>query len=104
MGEGCCCRAPASGGRWHPVSAPLLAWVPTRGASTCQRGAPPAAGYAVGMDREAPERAELLEHLAALGAKPDQLHRAALVPVADLAALVRWWRSLLPSTRAAAVG
>ena len=43
------------------------------------------------MDREAPERAELLHYLAALGAKPDQLHRAALVPLPDLAELVRWW-------------
>ena len=56
------------------------------------------------MDREARERAALLEYLAALGAKPDQLERAALVPVADLAELVRWWSSLLPSTRAPAVG
>ena len=55
------------------------------------------------MDREAPERATLLHYLAALGAKPDQLHRAAMVPIPDLAALVRWWCSLLPSTRAAAV-
>ena len=56
------------------------------------------------MDCEAHERAELLHYLAALGAKPDQLHRAAMVPVPDLAALVRRWSSLLPSTRAAAVG
>lgn len=54
------------------------------------------------MDREAHERAELLEHLAALGAAPDQLHRAAMVPIPDLAELVRWWSSLLPSTRAGA--
>tara|TARA_R110000868_G_scaffold159677_1_gene388672 strand:+ start:498 stop:671 length:174 start_codon:yes stop_codon:yes gene_type:complete len=52
------------------------------------------------MDREAHERAELLEHLAALGASRVQLERAALVPVADLAALVRWWSSLLPPLRA----
>lgn len=51
------------------------------------------------MDREALERAELLEHLAALGAKPDQLHRAAWLELADLEALARWWSSLLPSTR-----
>ena len=44
-------------------------------------------------------RAELLHYLAALGAKPDQLERAALVPAADLAEIVRWWASLLPSTR-----
>jgi len=50
------------------------------------------------MDREALERAELLEHLAALGAAPDQLERAAMVPLVDLAELVRWWSSLLPST------
>ena len=54
------------------------------------------------MDREAPERAELLEHLAALGAKPDQLERAAGLELADLEALAWWWSSLLPSTRAGA--
>ena len=51
------------------------------------------------MDREAHERAALLEQLAALGAKPDQLERAAVVPLPDLAELVRWWAALLPSTR-----
>lgn len=51
------------------------------------------------MDREAPERAALLHYLAALGAKPGQLERAAVVPLADLAELVRWWSLLLPSTR-----
>ena len=51
------------------------------------------------MDREAHERAALLEYLAALGAGPGQLERAAVVPLPDLAELVRWWSSLLPSTR-----
>ena len=51
------------------------------------------------MDREARERAALLEYLAALGAGPGQLERAAVVPLPDLAELVRWWSSLLPSTR-----
>ena len=51
------------------------------------------------MDREDRERAALLEHLAALGASPDQLHRAAVLPLPDLAELVRWWSSRLPSTR-----
>ena len=55
------------------------------------------------MDRELRERAPLLEHLAALGAKPDQLERAALVTAAALAELVRWWSSLLPSTRACSI-
>jgi hypothetical protein len=48
------------------------------------------------MDRELRERAALLEYLAALGAKPDQLERAVVVPLPDLAELVRWWSSLLP--------
>ena len=51
------------------------------------------------MDRELRERAALLEYLAALGAGPGQLERAALVPLPDLAELVRWWAALLPSTR-----
>ena len=51
------------------------------------------------MDREIRERAALLEYLAALGAGPGQLERAAAVPLPDLAELVRWWSSLLPSTR-----
>lgn len=54
------------------------------------------------MDREAHERAELLEHLAALGAKPDQLERAGVLALFDLRELARWWCSLLPSTRAGA--
>ena len=52
------------------------------------------------MDRDALERAALLEYLAALGAGPGQLERAAVVPLPDLAELVRWWAALLPSTRA----
>jgi hypothetical protein len=51
------------------------------------------------MDREAHERAELLEYLAAWGAGPGQLERAAVVPLPDLAELVRWWSSLLPAAR-----
>lgn len=53
------------------------------------------------VDREAPERAELLRHLAALVAAPGQLERAAMVPIPDIDELVRWWSSLLPITRAA---
>lgn len=54
------------------------------------------------MDRDAIERAPLLEHLAALGAKRDQLERAEGLELADLEALALWWGSLLPSTRAGA--
>ena len=52
------------------------------------------------MDRELRERAALLEYLAALGAGPGQLERAAVVPLPNLAELVRWWSSLQPSKRA----
>ncbi len=61
-------------------------------------------GLSPGTDRELRERAALLEHLAALGASPDQLEGAAVVPLPDFAELVRWWSSLWPSTEAPATG
>jgi hypothetical protein len=48
---------------------------------------------------EASERAELLCLLAALGAAPEQIERAAGLVLVDLREIVRWWISLLPSTR-----